>query len=90
MLKLEKGTFSFTYETALRISYLLERRSAFAGTLPRPTEGDTKKERPTEREEDRHVSNYTTSTDRAWAPSLHSGTIGAHRGAEANLQFLKL
>ena len=73
MLKPEKGTFSFTYKITLRISYLLEHRSAFAGTLPRPTEGDTKKERPTE-EEDRHVSNYTTSIDRAWTPSLHSGT----------------
>ena len=100
MLKPEKGTFSFTYETALRISYLLERRNAFAGTLPRPTEvdstkgrptkGDSKKGQSTRGEEDQHVSNYTTSTDRAWAPSLHSGTIGAHRGAEANLQFLKL
>ena len=100
MLKPEKGTFSFTYETALRISYLLERRSAFAGTLPRPTEvdstkgrptkGDTKKEPPTEGEKDRHVSNLITSTDRAWAPFLQTGTIGAHRGADARFQFLKL
>jgi len=69
----EMYVFSPTRIT-FRISHSLERRSAFAPSPARPKETPRGNNLPTKEEKDQHVNNCTTPSDRAWTPSLHSGT----------------